>query len=195
VPTTVRSTIYRRKQVGLIRIGRLDFDVAKIAEDYAAEAVNGCPRVDWASGSDEIVEIDPLNVASISLFLDHAIAIQGIDDHTAAMKDGRWKHLPFWTESYWLPIGPAEHRIFDTTFFGSSTELKGNLEEMASESPLGLGQAPAHYALMRGEMEKFLEMELPALSDREVIQWVWKALHDAAEESITRNLPIEMFAE
>lgn len=89
--------------------------------------------------------------------LRHAALLQGLDSDLALLF-GRWRHLPYWIESIWLP-GDATIRpfLFDRMehgpfFIGSAKALAAELDEIAKASPLILrGPAMAEGMAETGE--------------------------------------------
>jgi hypothetical protein len=58
----------------------------------------------WDAAPKEMACLDALNEASTSAFVEHAAALEGLKDFNEAMTRGRWRHLPYWIDSYWLPV-------------------------------------------------------------------------------------------
>src|SRR5262249_51733022 len=58
----------------------------------------------WNAAPEQIAYFDALNEASISAFLDHAARLEGLKDADDALAHSRWRHLPYWIESTWLPV-------------------------------------------------------------------------------------------
>jgi hypothetical protein len=58
----------------------------------------------WDAAPDEMAYFDALNEASTSAFLNHAAKLEGLKDSNEALTRSRWRHLPYWIESFWLPV-------------------------------------------------------------------------------------------
>ena len=69
------------------------------------------------------------------------------------------------------------------------TGLLANPADNAAASPHGLGTVPAHFELMRTDLRAFYALELDAFDEATTLQWVWRALFEAATLCIERNFP------
>src|SRR3954451_12531750 len=71
----------------------------------------------WADYSEQ-VDIDALNLASVELFLDHAASLEGLRNSAEAIEAGKWRNLPYWIESVWVPLGSsgAEPQVLNADY-------------------------------------------------------------------------------
>ena len=86
----------------------------------------------WRAAPKKVAYLDPLNLASQVEFLKHAVALEGLKDINEAMTQSRWRHLPYWIESYWLPARSDMAVAHEGGFFGSSCGLLANLADIAA---------------------------------------------------------------
>jgi hypothetical protein len=109
-------------------VGRLpDF-----ARDDAATWLAGAPDAGLAgasqaellragqAGPQEIAFIDVLSFDGTCALLDHAAQLEGLTNNTEAIERSRWRHLPYWINSHWLPVRSGRRETFGDgpTFFG-----------------------------------------------------------------------------
>jgi len=87
-------------------------------------------------------------------FLNHAVKLEGLKHSGEVQKRSRWRHLPHWIESYWLPVR-SDKATDGPVFFGSTHGLLANLADIAAASPHGLGTIPDHFELMRANPKAF----------------------------------------
>jgi hypothetical protein len=126
----------------------------------------------------------------ITLFTDHVIQLEGYADRQKGYHDlenGRFrlKHIPAYEESTWIPFDFDSPGAIEPAFIGSCPALLRELDEIAARSPLSLRTLPPHYVLgPNGPDTSFDGVEL---SDAELIRWVWRCLHDAAQLAIREN--------
>jgi hypothetical protein len=143
----------------------------------------------WDAAPAELACIDALNEASTSAFLGHTAMLEGLANANEALARSRWRHLPYWIESYWLPVRGGT-MLHEPVFFGSAYGLLDNLADIAAISPHGLGTAPPHFELMRTDLQAFYALKLDAFDEATTLQWVWRALFEAATLSVDRNVPM-----
>src|SRR5262249_41636077 len=148
----------------------------------------------WDAAPAKIACLDALNEASTCAFGEHAAALEGLKDFNEAMTRGRWRHLPYWIDSYWLPVRS------DTTFierdnhgwpsfFGSAYGLLANLADIAAASPYCLGTVPPHFELMRTNLRAFYAGKLDAFDEPTTLQWVWRGPFAAGTLFVWRDFP------
>ena len=75
-------------------------------------------------------------------------------------------------------------------FVGSSFGLLDNLADIATRSPHDLGVVPPHFELMRSDPRAFFALQVDAFDERAMLQWIWRALFEAATLSVERNVPM-----
>ena len=85
----------------------------------------------WDGAPEEMAYFDALNEASKTAFLTHAAKLEGLKDSSEVQKRSRWRHLPHWIESYWLPVR-SDTATDGPVFFGSTYGLLTNLADMAA---------------------------------------------------------------
>jgi|GEM_PF-5118523 len=148
---------------------------------------------DWTVEETRVVTFDALNVASISVFLDHAAGLEGFRDSSEAMDHSQWKNLPYWMNSLWLPI---EHSSVlpvvleanaETLFAGTASGLISDLEGIKAKSPERLGVAPPFFDLMVARRREFHQINIH-LDKTETLQWVWLAFRTAADMAVKENV-------
>jgi hypothetical protein len=143
----------------------------------------------WDAAPEEVGYFDALNVASIVSFLDHAAKLEGLRDGNEALTHGRWRHLPYWLESYWLPVR-SETTTAGPVFFGSAYGLLANLADIRAASPHDLGAAPPYFELMRTDPRAFYALKLDAFDAATTLQWLFRSYFEAATLAVERNLPM-----
>jgi hypothetical protein len=144
----------------------------------------------WNAAPEEVAYFDFLNVASTCAFLDHTAKLEGFTDANEALARSRWRHLPYWIESYWLPVRSDTTSLDGPVFFGSAYGLLANLAAIATTSPYGLGTVPPHFEMMRTDPRSFYALQLDAFDEQATLQWIWRALFEAATLSVERNIPL-----
>src|SRR5262245_26981207 len=149
----------------------------------------------WDAAPAKIACLDALNEASTCAFGEHAAALEGLKDFNEAMTRGRWRHLPYWIDSSWLPVRSdttfiERDKYGWPSFFGSAYGLLANLADIAAASPHGLGTVPPHFELMRADPKAFYALELGALDEATMLRWLWRAHFEAATISVERNVPM-----
>jgi len=157
---------------------------AKLTSDAQAALLEA-----WFAAPEEMAYFDALNEASTTAFLNHAAKLEGLKDSGEVQKRSRWRHLPHWIESYWLPVR-SDKVIDGPVFFGSSHGLLANLADIAAASPHGLGTIPEHFELMRADPKAFYALGLDAFDEATMLRWLWRAHFEAATISVERNVPM-----
>ena len=127
-------------------------------------------------------------------FCEHVRELERLPDDGRHMERTRFKSLPFWMVSYWLPVDfspPLTRREDDDmALIGSCQQLLRELEEIRRLSPLGLGTKPRGYDLARTDFKRW-DAENHEYGTDEVIQWIWGALHEGAELAIRHKTVLE----
>jgi hypothetical protein len=131
--TTPMGTVIAGKLVGGDRRG-----------SCAAERPTSDRREAWFAAPEEMAYFDALNDASKTAFLNHAAKLEGLKDSGEIQKRSRWRHLPHWIESYWLPVR-SDTATDGPVFFGSTHGLLANLADIAAASPHNLVTVPEHF--------------------------------------------------
>ena len=145
----------------------------------------------WTECPEQIAYIDLLNLASVGLFLEHVAKIEGFTDTNVALDQTRFRQLPWWDFSIWLPISFAPPTLLDDggfpIFLGSCHALLADLEEVNKLSSLQLGKAPRGYDAMRADIKKFYRSSFELDDEASIIQWIWKAIYDGAQIAIEHH--------
>ena len=143
----------------------------------------------WDAAPEEMAYFDALNEASTVAFVEYAARLEGLKDFNDPLTRSRWRHLPYWIESYWPPVR-TDTATDGPVFFASAYGLLANLADIAAASPHGLGTIPEHFELMRGDPRAFYDLKLDAFDEATMLQWVWRAHFEAATLSVERNVPM-----
>ncbi len=148
----------------------------------------------WSEGQEELAFFDSLNLSSISQFLDHTAELEGLPGQEEAIENSKWKQLPYWMTSIWLPLGtpfgPSVLQIEgEPIFVGSAAGLKQDLNDIAKLSAHGLGTLPKHYELMRNDPKEFHNLDIESLDETSTLQWIWRVLFDASALAIEHQMP------
>lgn len=178
----------------LLSLGRIEGAFASDAALSVAKAAKAVPTtllgrvktalVPWLNCPDEMAEWDCLNVASVALFLRHAEQLEGIPANTR-LQQTRWRHLPDYEETYWLPFDLSEPRILKSSdgwpiAIASAPALLRDLEAIRAASPHPLAVKPAVKDGIR-------------LSPEETLSWIWCALFEGVTASVSEAAPLAMF--
>src|SRR5947208_2225174 len=83
-------------------VGRLPKDLEAVAKSALAD-LDIPLSFDLRRCKKRLATISLLNLASVSLFLKHIATLEG-HDINVALERTRFRHLPWWAESIWLPI-------------------------------------------------------------------------------------------
>jgi hypothetical protein len=138
----------------------------------------------WGDADEEVASIDALNLASVVLFLNHAAQLDGSRCSDDRMLECRWRQLPVWMASCWLPVEAQVHDQRELNgepvFIGSAQALLVELAEIAALSPHRLGNVPAQYQA---------DIDDP-LDETATLQWVWRAFFDAATLAVQCKVPM-----
>jgi hypothetical protein len=180
----------------------MDLTIGKLPEEMQKGAIAALARLRvsdtkaWQQAPEDIATISLLKLASVVLFTDHVAKLEGFADSTVALEQTRFRNLPWWQMSVWLPIAfqpppePAMKSGGWPVFLGSCQGLLADLAEIQKLSDCSLGATPDGYEMMRADVDAFMWSPFELSDDRSVIQWVWKGLHDSAELAISRLSPI-----
>jgi hypothetical protein len=92
---------------------------------------------EWEASPEKGAFFDVLSFDGTCALLDHAARLEGLRDSTEAIERSRWRHLPYWMDSYWLPIRSGRSETFGdgSRFLGSAHTLLANLADIAAASP------------------------------------------------------------
>ena len=147
-----------------------------------------------ASDSDSLV-IDTLNEASIVLFLEHAAKLEGLSNSTEAIDESKWRYLPYWQGSVWLPLATSRPPVVVNNgdwpiFIGTCAGLLDDLNEIAKKSDMRLGERPEHFDLMLNDPKRFYGVEWDAFGVETTIRWIWLAYATGAERAVAENKPL-----
>jgi len=180
----------------------MDLTIGKLPEEMQEGAVAAVARLgvrdseEWQKTPEHIATINLLNLASVVFFTDHVAKLEDFADSAAALEHTRFRHLPWWQTSIWLPISfqpppePAMESDGWPVFLGSCQGLLADLAEIQKLSDMSLGATPEGYDAMRADHGAFMRSGFELSDDRSIIQWVWRGLHDSAEMALSRSSPI-----
>jgi hypothetical protein len=170
----------------MIAVGRpfIDLEGIKDAMRLAAPALDATALCAVWGAAEEVANIDAMNLASVVLFLDHVAELDGLQNADEALAKGRWRQLPYWMASCWLPVEAKvdNQRELDgePVFIGSAPALLTELAEIAALSPYKLGTVPVQYQT---------DVDEP-LDETVTLQWVWRAFFDAATLAVEHKVPM-----
>jgi len=183
-------------------VGRLFGPEKQMARDYLTD-VSELPANEqtalceaWDSAPEQVASLGSLHVAALNAFLEHAAALEDLSASDATERS-RWRHLPYWLASNWLPVpGDVTRVVKDAlggpVFFGSAFGLRDNLAEIAARSPLRLGTCPSYLELKQSDPRAYYDMLLDGLDEELELHTIWSVFHQAANLSIERNVPMWM---
>jgi hypothetical protein len=194
----------RRMGSTLLVVGRLPGRKERYtAGTYLARASDAALTSDAQAGLSKAWKSRPqedglsraLNEASTCAFVEHSAALEGLKGFNYAITRGRWRRLPYWIDSYWLPVRSNTKLIVRDkyewpAFFGSAYGLLANLADIAAASPHGLGTVSPQFERMRTDLRAFYSLELRAFDAVTTLQWVWRALFEVATHCVERNVPM-----
>ncbi|RPJ62188.1 MAG: hypothetical protein EHM23_04055 [Acidobacteria bacterium] len=152
--------------------------------------------LEWMEAAPDIDELCLLNLASVVCFLEHVARLEGFPDVGVATEKTRFKHLPWYMDSIWLPVPmemPKVPLMLDggwPVFLGSAVSLHSALTRIREMSDAGLGSTPEGYDLMRTNVKSFYRTGISVVPERAVLQWVWKGLHDGVECALEHHAPM-----
>jgi hypothetical protein len=150
-----------------------------------------------SSSEADLTMISIFNVASMSAFVDYAAGLEGLSGPDAMTKTS-FRNLPWWLQSYWLPVEFDPPRNLasdpdDPLFVGSAIRLRQELAKIKSMSPFDVAVIPAGYLEMRKDYRSWFHGSSDdgePLSPEDGICWIWNAFNEAARLSIERSIPI-----
>lgn len=183
-------------------VGRLPEDLEQhVLEELgfdldSIEAGESAPP-EWARYAGPGEQISLLNLASLVFFTDYVARLEGFKDSGRALGKMRFKNLPLWETSVWLPTrlkALPEPRSSYPVFIGSAVTLLEELSEIRRASDLGLGDAPEGYDRMRGDLSAFCSSPFQVADERDIHRWIWRGLRDAAEAAVKLGAPVCCFA-
>jgi hypothetical protein len=180
----------------------MELTIGSLPEDIEEGAVAALKRIGvsdsfaWRLTTAPIATISLLNLASVCLFLDHVARLDGFTDSATALEHTRFRHLPWWQTSIWLPIifepprEPAMESGGWPVFLGNCQGLLADLCQVQRLSDARLGSTPDGYEQMRADYRAFLRSGFELNDERTVLQWVWRGLQDGAEIAVSNSAPL-----
>jgi len=167
--------------------------VGQLPEEHQEAAIAAVARLDisgstaWSEFAGQPTGISLFNLATVVLFTEHVARLEGFADSGAATERTRFRHLPWWQTSIWLPVTfqPPPEPAIDMDgwpiFLGSCQGLLADLAEVQKLSDMKLGETPDGYDKMRADYRAFMRSRFTMSDERILIQWVWRGLHDGAK--------------
>jgi hypothetical protein len=174
--------------IGQLGLARLQDDaIAYLASLGLTER----QHISWTNCADNTDWLCLLNLASVCLFLDHVSELEGFPDANAALERTRFRQLPWWESSIWLPIAFTPPTLLDDggcpVLLGSCQQLLGDLEEVRRLSHLSMSTTPRGYEQMRSDIKAFCRSGFQLDDDASIIQWIWRALYDGPNTAIDNS--------
>jgi hypothetical protein len=151
---------------------------------------------EWRSGPAENGYVDTLNEASACAFLDYTAKLEGCASSEEAIENSKWKNLPYWLQSVWLPleginVHPAVVKIEGTpTLIGTAAGLVNNLDEIANAADIGLKQKPNNFDLMMSDLKSFYSLKVGDLDEETTLRWLWNSYYEGAKLALQHNRPV-----
>ncbi len=170
-----------------------DLNIGRLPEEFEKAAVAATARLRvadsgrWRQFAGQSTEISLFNLATVCLFTDHVADLEGFTNSGEAMERTKFRHLPWWQTSIWLPVEfqPPKDPAIDMDgwpiFLGSCQCLLADLAEVKKLSDMNLGATPDDYLKMRADYKAFMRSDFSLSDERILIQWIWRGLYDGAE--------------
>lgn len=169
-------------------IDRLDSDswerVAELCKRRGIEL-----PASYSGHDNDYLLISMLNLASIVLFINFAASLEGFEGPDA-MNRTTFRNLPWWMESFWLPLDFDPPITDNGLFVGSSVRLLDELARIKEMSTIDLGALPPTYRDMRNDYTNWFNTPFDKRSEDDTLRWIWNALHEGAQISIEQKTPI-----
>ncbi|HEX4157606.1 MAG TPA: hypothetical protein VHY79_03960 [Rhizomicrobium sp.] len=169
----------------------LDFDIwedlAAICQRHGVEL----PASLAGEVGDDYLLISLFDLASIEAFNAYAVGLEGIRG-TDAMTKTSFRNLPWWMESFWVPLDFDAPIVENGLFIGSSVRLLGELSRIRAMSAVDIDAPPPGFAEMRAGCTDWFNRGDEPFSDDHVQQWIWNALAESGRISIEQNVPITL---
>jgi hypothetical protein len=150
----------------------------------------------WKTSKKEDILIDTLNEASIVIFLEHTAKLEELSAVDEAIDKSRWRNLPYWQHSIWLPLkgrklAPIVAQVSGwPCLVGTASGLLDDLKDIAAISPKTLAEKPKSFDLMLSDPKTYFAQSTNALSEDETLCWIWHAYNFGAEQAIARSMPL-----
>src|SRR5688572_21372945 len=118
----------------------MELTIGKLPKEMEDDAVAALNRFGISNSSHwqqarPPTTISLLNLASVCLFTDHVARLEGFTDSAAALQRTRFRQLPWWQTSIWLPVAfqPPPEPTMESggwpVFLGSCQGLLADLVE------------------------------------------------------------------
>jgi hypothetical protein len=159
-------------------------DLAEICKRHGVEL----PAALSGEADDDLL-ISIFDLASIDAFNTYAAKLEGLQGPDAMTKT-RFRNLPWWLESFWIPMEFDAPIVENGLFIGSSIRLQDELSRIRVMSAIDIAAPPPGYSAMRAGSIDWFNGEDAPFSDDDVLRWIWNALHESAQISIEQNIPI-----
>jgi hypothetical protein len=166
----------------------LDADIWQdLAEVCKSHGVDLPAALSGEADGDLLISI--LDLASIEAFNAYAAGLEGLQGLDAMTKTS-FRNLPWWLESFWVPMEFSAPVVENGLFIGSSIRLLEELARIRAISAIDIAASPPGYKEMRAGCSNWFDRSDEPFSDDHVLQWIWNALHESAQISIEQNMPI-----
>ena len=150
---------------------------------------------EWKAGPAEVGYVDTLNEASVVAFLEFTAKLEGTSSDKA-IENSKWKNLPYWLQSIWLPLDrfSVDPVVVDIdgmpTLIGTATGLVNDLEAIAAAATIKLRKKPDNFDLMLSDSKAFHSLKVTQLDDETTLRWIWNAYFEGAKLSLLHNRPL-----
>ncbi|MDO8353767.1 MAG: hypothetical protein Q7T14_09910 [Aestuariivirga sp.] len=151
--------------------------------------------LEWKAGPAEVGYLDTLNEASVVAFLEFTAKLEGTSSEEA-IENSKWKNLPYWLQSIWLPlegvkVDPVVVEIEGMpTLIGTATGLVNDLEAIATAADIGLKKKPNNFDLMLTDPKAFYGLKVADLDEETTLRWIWHSYYAGAKLALLRNKPL-----
>ncbi len=141
--------------------------------------------------------ISALRISALDLFNRYVAGLEGLSGPDA-MRKTAFRQVCWWMNSVWLPIEFDPPHEPDPTdgedmFIGSSVRLLSELEAIRKLSKFDIATLPPGYTEMRNNYRAwFSSPDNDPLSDDNAIRWIWCALHESAQISVEKRVPMSL---
>ena len=151
---------------------------------------------EWKAGPSEVGYVDTLNEASVGAFLEFTAKLEGCASSEEAIENSKWKNLPYWLQSIWLPLEGVnvDPIVVDIegmpTLIGTVIGLVNDLEAIAAATKIWLKKKPRNFDLMMSDPKAFYALNVADLDEETTLRWIWNSYYEGAKLSLLHNRPL-----